>query len=114
VERTVHLLQQRPWAVPIHTLQGQDAYFMTLPGGQEMLLVSTSQPADSSVEPMIRELLKLADEAIAVNDIHSKIGFRIGCAAFRPQQHSIFECFRQAQIALLTAHRNKRHWEIFD
>lgn len=113
VERTVHLLRQRPWAVPIRTLQEDDAFFMSLPGGQEMLLVSTRDPADSSVEPMIRELLKLADEAITVNDINSKIGFRIGCAAFRPQQHSIFECFRQAQIALLTAHRNKRPYEIF-
>lgn len=113
VERTVHLLQQRPWAVPVRTLQGKDAFFMSLPGGQEMLLVSTRDPVERSVEPMIRELLKLADEAITVNDINSKIGFRIGCAAFRPQQHSIFECFRQAQIALLTAHRNKRPYEIF-
>jgi len=114
VDRTVNLLRQKSWAVPILTLQGQDSYFMTLPGGQEMLLISTGQPASSSVEPMVRDLLKLADEAISVNDIHSKIGFRIGCAAFRPQQHTIFECFRQAQIALLTAHRHKRAWEIYD
>lgn len=113
VERILNLLQNRNWSVPIKTLQNRDAYFMTLPGGQEMLLVNTGSPAEPSVEPMVQELLALSEQAISVNDINSKISFRIGCAAFKPDQHNIFECFRQAQIALLTAHRNKRPYEIF-
>ncbi|MEZ5505852.1 MAG: EAL domain-containing protein [Gammaproteobacteria bacterium] len=113
VERSQHLLANRNWAVPIRTLQRQDAYLMTLPGGQEMLLVNTASPSPESVKPILKELLDMADEAITVNDINSKIGFRIGCAPFRPEQHSIFECFRQAQVALLTAHRNRQPWEIY-
>lgn len=114
VERTRHLLENRSWSVPIRTLQGHNAYIITLPGGQEMLLANTGSRHPESVMPVLKELLDLGDQAITVNDINSKIGFRIGCAPYRPDQHSIFECFRQAQVALLTAHRNKRPCEIYD
>lgn len=113
VERSQHLLANRNWAVPIRTLQQENAYMMTLPGGQEMLLVNTDRPSPDSIKPILKELLDMADDAITVNDINSKIGFRIGCAPFRPEQHSIFECFRQAQVALLTAHRNRQAWAIY-
>jgi len=112
VERSRNLLANRHWAVPIRTLERKDAWVMTLPGGQEMLLVNPGSQSLESVTPILKELLEMADQAITVNDINSKIGFRIGCAPFRPEQHSIFECFRQAQVALLTAHRNRQPWEI--
>lgn len=114
VERSHHLLANRHWAVPIRTLERKDAWVMTLPGGQEMLLVNPGSQSPESIKPILKELLEMADQAITVNDINSKIGFRIGCAPFLPEQHSIFECFRQAQVALLTAHRNRHLWEIYN
>lgn len=113
-ERMTRLLRQQNWSVPVQMLSGDEQFFMTLPGGQELLLVSTGHPATDSVVPMLQTLLAKADESVTVNGVHSKIGLRLGCAPFRPQQHDISECFRQAQVALMTAQRNRRLWDIFD
>lgn len=108
VSRMTDFIRQRSWAVGITTLQGDTVYFISLPGGQEMMLANARAAGEDYIQQIMQELIAVSEQAIAVNDINSKIGFRIGCAAFLPSQHSIFECFRQAQVALLTAHRNRQ------
>jgi EAL domain-containing protein (putative c-di-GMP-specific phosphodiesterase class I)/GGDEF domain-containing protein len=112
-ERTIGLLKQRPWAVPIKNLLLKDSYYMTLPSGQGLMLVDPGDANPDSVRPIIEELLALSEQALEVNGFSSKIGFLIGCAPFKPHQHSIFECFRQAQVALLSAQRTGLSMEIY-
>ncbi|HVK99706.1 MAG TPA: EAL domain-containing protein [Dongiaceae bacterium] len=113
VERMTEYIRSQSWAVPIHTPQGKPGFFISLPGGQEMMLADATTAGDDSIQSIMQELHTLSEEAIAVSGINSKIGFRIGCAAFRPQSHSIFECFRQAQVALLTAQRNRQSTALY-
>lgn len=109
VERLTRFIGRQPWAVNIQTLQGQPVHFISLPGGQEMMLIDAGNRREETIQQILQTLVTVSDDAILVNDIHSRIGFRIGAAAYRPeQQMSIFECFRQAQVALLTAQRNRQ------
>lgn len=108
VDRMTDFIRNQRWAVPIRTLQGEAVFFISLPGGQEMMLADARSAGDDSIQQIMQELHELSDQAIAVSGINSKIGFRIGCAAFHPQSSTIFECFRQAQVALLTAQRNRQ------
>ena len=107
------MLKQKSWAVPIKAMSLRDVYYMSLPGGQGLMLVETGSADADSVEPMVQELLALGEQPINIDGINTKIGFRIGCAPFSPHEHSLFECFRRAQVALLSAQRAARGFAIY-
>ncbi len=113
VNRMTDFIRQRPWSVGISTLQGDTVYFISLPGGQEMMLANARGPGEDYIQQIMQELVAVSEQTIAVNDINSKITFRIGAAAYLPSQQTIFECFRQAQVALLTAHRNRQTTAVY-
>jgi len=108
VEKMNQFLLLAPWSVSISTPKGESAYLISLPGEQVMLLAEVEKSdLHSSAEGIAEALLTLSNEPITINGIDNKIGFTLGYAQYNPQTMSIYECFRQAQVALLTGQRKR-------
>ena len=109
ISRVEDFLAHSEWALEFELPNSGKSHMVSLPGDHILIVAEVKDDYESIVIP----LLHLAEKAIRIGKLESKLTFRIGVARFDVDELDVHECYRHAQLALLNSYSSQKEWFVY-
>ncbi|MCW9017458.1 MAG: EAL domain-containing protein, partial [Kangiellaceae bacterium] len=109
ISRIEEFLAHSEWALQFELPNSGKSHMVSLPGDHILIVAEVKDDYESIVIP----LLHLAEKAIRIGKLESKLTFRIGVARFDGELLDVHECYRHAQLALLNSYTSQKEWFVY-